>query len=82
MQGSCPIPCFCRNGSRILSFLCLLVHKVSQPHMQAVILGTLELLCILLLEETLVQIRAQPQKVPGPSRFQKDKHCVNLMCGS
>ena len=82
MQGSCPVPCFCRNGSRVLSFLCLAVHKMSQSHVQAIIFGPLEFLCTLLLENTFVQVEARPQKVPGPSWFQKDKYCVNLMCGS
>ena len=82
MQGSCPIPRFCRSGSRVLSFLCLTVRKASRPHMQAVVFGPLEFLCTLLLENTFVQVREWPQKVPSPSRFQKDKYCVNLKCGS
>ena len=44
-----------------------LVYILPQLHRYAVIFSPLEFLCILLLEETFVQVQALQQRAPGPS---------------
>ena len=72
VQGACAVPCFCsqlfRNGSWVLLVFLYLVHNLPQLHMHAgsFFFSPLEFLCILLLEETFVQVQALQQRRPGP----------------
>ena len=64
------MPCFCSHSSEVaagfLISLYLLVHNLPQLCMHAVIFSVLEFLCLVLLEEMFVWIRALQGRVPGP----------------
>ena len=75
MQGAYEVPCFCSQhpvfalGSAEVAValfgpLCLVVHNLPQLHMHTVSFSPLQFLCILLLEETFVQVQALQQS-PG-----------------
>ena len=85
VQGPCPVPCFCfrlfRSGSwGFLVFLHLwgffglfvsFIQNLPPTAHHTVIFSPIMFLCILLLEETFVQVQALQQRVPGPSLSQK-----------
>ena len=68
-------PGFCfqrfRSGSwGFFGFFVSCIKNLPQLRMHAVIFSPLWFLCILLLEETFVQVQALQQRVPGPSLCQ------------
>ena len=69
------MPCFCSHSSEVaagfLISLYLLVHNLPQLCMHAVIFSVLEFLCLVLLEEMFIWIRALQGRVPvlDPSLF-------------
>ena len=69
-RGHAQCPAFAPSSSEVavgfLVFLYLVVHNLPQLDMHTVIFSPLWFLCILLLEETFVQVQALQQRVPGP----------------
>lgn len=93
MQGACAVACFffpqhsafvpssSEMAVGFLVFLYLLVHNLPQLCMHAVIFSVLEFLCLVLLEEMFVWIRALQGRVPSPRSQPVSLAPDSLGCG-